>query len=197
MKTYTIDVQRPRLVITHEESPENPREWDNVGYFYTVERKYKSPDGNTGILYDAIVEGADLVKDTENHMQLIKKIAKENGFTEKIIAIYPVYRYEHGNVVYRRGTANGWDYSNCGFYIVTEESINILGIRKSEIEKMIDQELETYTSWANGEVYQYTLYDEEENVIDACGGFYDIEDIREHLPDDWKDEKLEQYVTYE
>jgi hypothetical protein len=45
----------------------------------------------------------------------------------------------------------------------------------------------------NSEVYRFVLYDEKGEIEDSCGGFYDIEDIKEHLPEDWKDEEMSNY----
>lgn len=195
MKTYTktIEVTKPRLVIEYDESPENPRKWDNLGYFITMERDYNSPDDNSDI--KGIVKGtAELVDNIEDHIRLIKKELEGNWDYGNVLAIYPVYRYEHGNVVYRRGMAQGFDYSNCGFYIVTDKSANILGTTPEHFEAVIDQELETYTKYTNGEVYGYTLYDEKGEMVDSCWGFYDIKDIKENLPEDWKDEDMSDYL---
>jgi hypothetical protein len=59
---------------------------------------------------------------------------------------------------------------------------------------VIKSELETYTKWANGEVYGFTLYDDKGELEDSCYGFYDIDDIKEHLPAEWKDEDLTAYI---
>lgn len=208
MKTYNKTISSPRLVIEYDEHAENPRTFDggNIGYFFTKEGRHISPDGTKHSLYHAMIETSEEAKDTAHHIELMHakgremfKEAKANGLENAeeyhIITdeIHPVYRYEHGNVAYRRGTAAGFDYSNCGFYIVTAAGISGKAWTSEEIAKQIDRELEEYTAWANGEVYRFTLYDENGEEVDSCGGFYDIEDIREHLPEEWKDERLEEY----
>lgn len=206
MKTYTKPIEEPRLVIEYDGDASSPRENDNVGYFFTKESRYKSPDGNTHALYRIIMETEDEAKDTANHMELIKERAhdafkasepKDGSSHDEdlhIIEIHPVYRYEHGNVAYKRGEAGGFDYSNCGFYIVTAQAISGETHTAESLAKCIDAELAEYTQWANGDVYQFTLYDEDGVEEDSCGSFYDIEDIRQHLPEEWKDEKLEDYI---
>lgn len=205
MKTYTKSTEAPRLVIEHDEGAESPRHDDNIGLFFTKESRYQSPDGITHPLYQIMVETGDEARDLADHIermeakahQAFKESAPKDGNSHDeslhIIEIHPVYRYEHGNVVYKRGTAAGFDYSNCGFYIVTAQSISGETHTAESIAKAIDAELEVYTSWANGEVYRFTLYDEHGEVEDSCGGYYAIEDMREALPDEWKDEPLEQY----
>lgn len=208
MKTYTKIITNPRLVIQYDNDAKSPRKWDgNIGLFFTNERNSKSPDGNTSALYDIMISTADEATSTADHIERMKAEARKafmestptdgNSHDENlhIIDIYPVYKFEHGNVVYRRGTAQGFDYSNSGFYIVTAESISGSTHTDESIQKAIDAELEIYTQWCNGEVYQFTLYGEDGDIEESCGGFYEIEDIREYLPEEWKDEIMAEYVT--
>lgn len=194
MKTYKKTVEAPRLVIEYDKSAESPRtDRDNLGFFFTREGHKISPDGKDHELYNIMIEAADEAESTADHMERIKTAAKEAGID--IVAIYPVCRYEHGGVVYRRGTGKGFDYSNCGFYIVTKESQELIGTPDDRIEAMIDGELDEYTKWANGDVYGFTLYDENGDHEDSCWGFYDLEAIKEHLPDEWKGEDMAEYLV--
>ena len=192
MKTYTTTIEKPRLVIKHDDSPESPREWDNLGYFITSERRYNCPDDNETI--KRIVEETQYdVNNTQEHADAIKlEIEEQTG--EKVLYIAPVYRYEHGNVLYRRGTASGFDCSNCGFYIVTDKTADVLGTPADRFESVIDGELETYTAYVNGEVYGFMLYDENGDCVESCWGFYDIDDIKESLPDEYKDDDMRDYL---
>jgi hypothetical protein len=130
-------------------------------------------------------------------MDMIKKeINAQLG--EEVIYITPICRYEHGGVSYSVGTKTVFDYSNNGFYIVTKESANeILGddYNEEEIVKIIESEIETYNQWVNGEVYEYTLYDEDGNFEDSCSGFYTLDEIKERLPEDFDDEDMEDYLN--
>lgn len=207
MKTYKKTIEAPRLLIEYDDCAESPRGWDNIGHFFTREKRYNSPDGNTDILYKLMLETAEDAKNADDHIRLMKLNASTmfknsepkdgNSHDEHlhIIDIFPVYRYEHGGVSYKRGTAQGFDYSTCGFYIVTAQSISGATYTTEDIEKAIDNELETYTQWCNREVYRFVLYDENGEVSDSCGGFYDIEDIRDLLPEDLKNERLDEYMV--
>lgn len=193
--TKTVQETKPRLVINYDEYSESPRGWDNLGYFITNERSYNSPDGTEQPKIQSIVEDAsDNADNQAHHIELITTAINETG--EKVLYITPVFRYEHGSVLYRRGTASGFDNSNCGFYIVTYKTQAVVGTPTELIEKVIDGELETYTCYANGEVYQYTLYDENGENEDSCGGFYDIDDMRGHLPEEFRNEDLTDYLQY-
>ena len=190
MKTYkkeTIEV-KPRLEIIYDEWADSPREWSNLGYFITQDERYRSPDENEE-LQSIIKRTGNEAESQEEHMDLIKA-----DFSEKIIAIYPVVKYEHGGVSYSLGPKHGFDHSNNGFYIITEESKKELGAKKKDFEKIIIGELERYTQWANGEIYSFILYDKNGEIEESCGGIYDIEDIRNYLPKEWKKEDLNEYL---
>jgi hypothetical protein len=192
MKTYTKTTtkEEPRLVIEHDENAESPREWTNLGYFITQDRNYHSPDKNEALQAIIKIAGDNATSQAE-HMAMIKK-AYQTG--DKILAIYPIVKYEHSGVSYSLGTTHGFDYSNNGFYIITEKTQKEVGTKKKDWEKVIRQELEVYNQWCSGEVYRFTLFDKDGEVEDSCGGFYDIEDIRGHLPAEWKNEDLTAYM---
>jgi len=190
--TYTKEVTQNKLEIYFDRYAESPRKWDNLGYFISVDNRHQSPDNHPDFM-EIIKETGDTATDVENHCKLIKsEIKKRLG--EKVLAVYPVNTFEHGNIIYRLGTKKGFDYSNNSFYIVTEKTAQVLGTPKSRFEKVIEQELKEYTSWANGEVYGFKLYGDSGEVVDCCGGYYDLEDIKSELGDEWKNENLLNYL---
>ena len=196
MKTYKTIIEKPRLEVFHDEWAENPRNNDvSLGYFITCEKNHQSPDENEDmefIIRDT-GEGAD---NQEQHMERIKERFMDD-LNEKVVYITPVYKYEHGGVVYRRGNASGFDYSNCGFYIVTNKTIKEYGLRTNKADKfnpIIDSELDDYTAWANGEVYGFILRDAKGEVIDECGGYNDLEGLQMDLPKEWHKENILDYL---
>jgi len=196
MKKYTkqITETKPRLEIRHDDDTESPRKWSNLGYFITQDRNYHSPDKNE-TLQRIIKETGQVADSQAEHIAMIKReIGTDTD--EKVIAIYPIAKYEHSGVVYKLGTIHGFDYSNNGFYIITDKTQKEIGTPKKSFEKVIKDELDIYNKWANGEVYRFVLYDINGEFEDSCGGFYDIEDIREHLPKEWEKEDLKEYLIY-
>ena len=193
MKTYkkTITTEKPLLEINYEQDAESPREWSNVGYFFTTERGYQSPDGKNHELYGIMIEAGYTSNNSKEHAENIKKLGKKRGYD--VLEVYPIHRYEHSGVSYRVGVGGGFDDSNCGFYIITKETAKEVGVKENDFLKAIESELETYNKWANGEVYGFTLFDKNGDVADSCWGFYNIQDIREYLPKGWKNEDLEDY----
>lgn len=198
-KTYKVTIEKPRLEIYIDNFARNPREdRTNLGYFYTADNKTISPDGTDSEIYNIMVKTGDEADNAGRHMELMKsRIEQETG--EKVLAIYPVYKHEHGNTVYRRGTAHGFDDSNNGFYIVTDKSAEETGADPKDFENWIDQELEVYTNWANGEVYGVRLFDEDGEEFDGQGELYSLEDVRAGFPPDfaeaYKDDDLTQYIV--
>lgn len=196
MKTInqTITKTIPKLEISYCDYTDSPREWSNLGYFITVDRNYRSPDKHEELL-ELIKECGENANSQAEHIKMItinwnKTMHPEN----KIIAIYPIVKYEHSGVSYSLGTVHNFDYSNNGFYIITDKTQKEVGIKKKDFEKVIKEELEIYNKYANGEVYRFCLYDDQGEVADSCGGFYDIESIREYLPKEWSKEDLSEYV---
>jgi hypothetical protein len=193
MKTIQQTITRtiPKLVISNDEFTDSPREWSNLGYFITCDRNYYSPDRHE--VLETIVKrtGQEATSQAE-HIKLIK-IAINSLGGDKVKAIYPICKYEHSGVVYKLGSFSGFDYSNNGFYIITDKTAKELGVKPKDYEKVIKDELEVYNKYANGEVYQYCLYDDNGEVVESCGGFYNIDDIKAELPDEWKDENLQEY----
>lgn len=200
MKTYTktVTLRQPRLVIMHEDSPESPREWSTLGAFLTKDRNYYSPDGRKYPELQEIMErtGEEATSQDDHITRMKTAIAEETS--HEVLAIYPVVKYEHGALVYRLGTEKGFDYSNNGFYIVLKKNSDELGTPDGEEAQkhLIADELKTYTQYANGEVFCYKLYDENGELEDSCGGFYSLEEIQDALGEEWKDEKIAEYVQY-
>lgn len=193
MKTYKTIIERPLLKIMHDDSPESPREWSNLGYFVTIEQRHTSPDDN-GLLRDIINITQNEVSNINEHMEAVKK-EYESATDEKVLVIYPITRYEHSGITYYRGVGGGFDSSLCGMYVITDETQKKIGVEPKDFERVVDAEIEIYNRYANGEVYGFQLYNENGEFEDSCWGFYDIEDIREALPEGWENEDLNDYFV--
>ncbi len=197
-KTYQATVTKPMLEVWYDNDTESPRDWDNVGYFITEDDRTTSSPENLGkdkqrTIYNCVLRTAADAGSQEEHIKLIKKeIKAQTG--EKVMEIYPVNKYEHGGVSYSLGTKHGFDYSNNGFYIVTDKSQEGKTYHES-FKPYIEKELEIFNKWANGEVYGFTLYDGQGGIVDSIGGFYSLEDIKENLPKEWQKEDLSQYFN--
>jgi hypothetical protein len=87
--------------------------------------------------------------------------------------IQTIYKYEHGGVAYNTGGFScSWDSGRAGF-IVSKFSY--------ETQDSIVRE---YSNWANGEVYGFTVEDDDGEVIESCGGFIgEWDDVAEWMND--------------
>lgn len=157
MKTFTKTTitKEPRLVISYDEISTSPREWTNLGYFITKDRNYYSPDDYPELLA-IITETGDEAENQAEHMEMIKS-AVASRLGEKVLAIYPICKYEHSGVAYHRGTTHGFDYSNNGFYIITEKTQKECGVDEKKWEAVIDSELENYNQWCSGAVAKFSI----------------------------------------
>lgn len=162
-KGYTYEVGIDDFVY------DSPRDWGNLGYFITCERDYNSPDKND-MLERIIKDTGEIASSCDEHIKMI--LDELVDWDEKVLQIYPVSKYEHGNIVYSLGERHGFDSGVSGFYIVTDKSAQEIGASHKDFERIIKDELQTYTQWTNGEVYNYYC----EETGDSCGGFYDLED---------------------
>jgi len=188
--------EKPRLEISYDEMVESPRDWSNLGYFITCDGNYSSPDNVfEGELRDWIKETGQEVASQDEHIKVIKDWFKLNT-DEKVLEIYPITKYEHSGVSYSLGDKFGFDYSNNGFYIITDKTQKEVGTDKKDFEKVIGSELEIYNKYCNGEIYRFYLHDKDGEEEDSCCGFYEVEDIRECLPKEFKDEDLMDYFVY-
>jgi len=147
MKTYKKTIEKTCLEIQYDEDCESPREWSNLGYFITVDSRYNSPDKNKE-LEDIIKETGEEATSQENHMEMIKTDYEWENSENKVIAIYPISKYEHSGISYSLGTAHGFDYSNNGFYIITTETQKEMGTKKKDFERVI---IIKYREWVNNE----------------------------------------------
>lgn len=195
MKTFKKTIKEPRLKIFYDSDIESPRDWGStLGYFLTKDSKYSSPDGERAPFIQRVIEEeGELADNQEDHIKRIKKRIEEEG-GEKVIAIYPITKYEHSGVSYSLGSNYGFDYSNNGFYIITDISLDEVGADKKDFKTIIKAELEEYNRWANGEVYGFTLYNDKGKSEGGCYGFYSLDDIKSELGEEWKDENMEDYL---
>lgn len=171
----TIEQEKVTIKIFPDFDPENPREWDNAGKLL-------------------IFGGRNCIDVNELGMTL--KTEDFNGWEDMENAVMeafpgcellPVYRYEHSNVAYNTtGFSCPWDSGRVGLIICTRETMIAEWGKKlatkavrEKARKYLAGEVETYSQWANGEVYGYDVQDKEGNSLDSCWGFYGIDYCRE------------------
>jgi len=133
-----------RIKIQHDSDSEGPREWDNLGTFVGWHRNYRIGDAQP----------------SEDPEEYLKALPDDE-------IILNVYMYEHSGVAYSTSAFGcAWDSGQVGFIHCNPSSEIAQGMEEEAIKKALAAEVEVYSTWANGEVYGYTL---EEFVPAACG----------------------------
>lgn len=156
--------------VIYDMYPESPREWDNLGTMLTWTSRYSSPDDNP---FKTPMDFSAAISD------------------DKYI-ILPVYKYEHGQVAYSTVSFVGrahhaeWDSGQVGWIYVSKAKVRreygwhrITQSRQEFIKNLLKGEVEDYSCYANGAVYAYQIVDIFGDVLDFCGGFYDMDECLE------------------
>lgn len=165
--------------------PESPREYlDTKTKFYTFCRSSCSPDrhGFSSAAEWADSNGFDLGSCPDDLVGSIRK---------KGYIVLPVWKYEHSGVCFKAEESNPfndpWDSGLAGvIYISREDARQTLGVKKlsagavEKMEEIMRSEVDMWSAYADGEVYEYILLDSDDNVIDSIQEVYgdcDIKDI--------------------
>ncbi len=154
-KTFFLDGRK--VEIWQDPHSESPREYITDSKFWTWHRRYSSPDK-----HDRSEPMYQLPPDT--------------------IGI-KVWMYDHSGVTYAAADHNPfhcpWDSGQVGWIFISRaDARKRLGVKRltkkhvDQIRTQLIQEVEVYSMWASGEVYGFTVYDNDGEPADSCGGFY-------------------------
>jgi hypothetical protein len=165
----TIEYREFTVEIHQDESPEDPRNWDNLGTMVCFHKQYTLGDEHN-FSVDSFHE-----------------YINQNG--NDIAVILPIYMYDHSGIGISTSNTQypfncPWDSGQVGYIYVTKEKIRKEFIRndssvKRITKKIVDRaravlqsEVETYNSFVSGEVYGYVVKDRTGEIIHSCWGFY-------------------------
>lgn len=169
----------------HDDSPESPRNWSNLGMMLTWQRNKMSPDENK---YENVRDFfSDLVGEiseervysscdsNKEYFDAIEALMDRKGFV-----VCPVYCLDHGSVSYDTSPYRcPWDSGMVGIIYASKESIcEEYGVKrvttkiKEKVCKLFRNECEVYTQWVNGEVYGFKLKNIQGETLDSCWGYY-------------------------
>ena len=158
-----------RYEILTDEGPESPRQ-----------------DGFGTILYTSFrYELGDERVDQEEIEEKVKD--------SSLIAI-PVYAMIHGSVQLSTSKFScPWDSGQSGIIYISKEEVrktwNLTKISKKRRELVIEalkNEIKTYSQYLSGEVYGYRIFDDNDEEIDSCWGFYGMDTAESEAKDAMK-----------
>lgn len=192
----------------YDNSPESPRDWDNIGTVVIGHRKYSFGDYDYKTLEDINEHEADVWRNDPHAIML------------------DIYMYKHGEIVLNTsGFSCPWDSGKVGFIYVTRERVReemarpkykegeinpklskIKRITKADrerVEKVLRAEIETLSAWVNGEVYYVQITDNETGeVVESLGGVYGLDYAEEYANEEVnrlvknKEQEREETVFY-
>lgn len=163
---YTINIY-------YDECPESPRQWDNLGTFYTAHRRY-CPE-------EQFDKHFDFEEVCDGQPGVFRKEFLKNHIVQNI------YLYDHsGQTVSTTPFGCRWDSGWFGMVAVSVENVKkeygwkkITKKRREQIEGYLKEEVETYDHYLTGSVYGYeVVYEEDGDVIDSCWSFYGDEELK-------------------
>lgn len=101
-----------------------------------------------------------------------------------------ISRYEHSSSLYTRGAPTcRWDSGYVGFAIVETSKMS-----NETFELVVDNNLQTFTDWANGNVYSVYVEDASGDLLDSCCGYIGYEAAEDAFNEACK--QFEDYVDY-
>lgn len=163
---HTEQVGNYTINIYSDDSPESPREWDNLGTMVCFHKRYHVPN-----------ESKLKSEDYSNWSEIEKALTKQKAI------ILPVYMYDHSGVTLSTAPFScPWDSGQLGFIYVTNAKVReeysvkkISPELRNKVAEYLQGEVETYSQYLNGDVYGYEVIDEHGEEIGSCWGFYGLE----------------------
>jgi hypothetical protein len=165
------------IEVIQDESPESPREWDNLGTMICFHGRY-----NLGDKHD--YRSGDYSGWDEQRKDIEKK--------ENACVILPLYLYDHSGITMKTSPFGcNWDSGQVGWIVVSKEKVrkeyNVKRINKELIEKVtkvLEGEVKTYDQYLTGDIYGYRiskvteceLGHKHKEELDSCWGFYGEEE---------------------
>ena len=161
----TIIYKGHKIEISPDESPESPREWDNMSQLICFHNRYDLGDKHE---YDH----SDYPGWEEMKMAIIR--------AERPYIIMPLYLYDHSGITISM-TPFGcqWDSGQIGFVIVSKETISdfytwqrVTARRKIDLMKYLKAEVDMYDQFIRGNIYCFNIEGPDGEDVDSCSGFY-------------------------
>jgi len=149
------------IEIKYDESPESPRNWDNICIFHVAHRNCSFGDVNHS--------------NSESIHSAVEKARKQGDI------VLPLYMYEHGGITISLSPFScPWDSGQCSFVVIPRKKMLEEFGKKAFTKKLKERaikcakgEVETLDTYLRGDVYGYVIDDD-----DSCWGFYSsIEDV--------------------
>ncbi len=147
-KNYTIKIE-------HDQEPENPREWDNVGTMMCWHSRLTLGDNHRYHDYEDFLS--------------------EHNISD--LFILPLYLIDHSGLSMKTTSYNDkWDSGQVGYIYCSREdaqkafpNVKNFKILKSKIYKLLESEVAVYSQYLEGDIYGYDIEALEESLWGIYG----------------------------
>ena len=176
METTFDLTENRKLIVSYDEWAESPRNWDNLSKMIFF-GKHKNLGDKHNINSDNYYGWSELEQ----------AIRKEYN----VVILKKVYAYSHGGMTISTSPFScPWDSGTLGFVIITKEDLKkefgwkVITKKRldsviNRLDKIIEGEVSVLDEYISGEVYQFSIENEDGEVEDSCCGFYGS-DIKEN-----------------
>lgn len=157
----TLNVHWLTVEFSHSDEPRDPREWDNVGKMICFHKNYVLGDKHD--IDDSLFEDFEEMK---------QYIIKELG----AVVILPLRLHDHSWLSMDIWSARDWDCWQVGFiYATQKEADKEFDWDLTLLEERLRSEVDQFDKYLRGEVYEYTILDDNWNIVDSCTWFTDYD----------------------
>lgn len=174
-----------KVTIVEDSDPESPREWDNVGTMVCWHRNYTLGDEQpsedpsqylSGLVADEM-DDTDLDYDEDEELY----VERAQALLQEKYVILPLFLYDHSGISMSTSTGypynDPWDAGQVGYIYASKAKLKEEGVEDGEAA--LRGEVETYDQYLRGEVYGYTVEDENDEVLDSCWGFFGVDFVKQ------------------
>jgi hypothetical protein len=168
----TVRVNDLTIKFYEDESPDNSRDWDNLGKMICFHKRYDLGD-NHYLRSEAFKDWTDL------GLWLVE----END----AVVILPLYLLDHSGLAlnttgYESYDSQPCDWGQVGFIFATREAVSriyaVAEVTKEallEAEERLKREVETYSEYLAGGALRFTIEDANGEILESLGGYYDVD----------------------
>ena len=165
------------ISIFPDPSPQDPREWCNIGNMICFHKRYTLGDEHDMDCRD--FQGWD---NMEAYLR-----------SKGAVKVLPLYLYDHSGLRMKIGSFDGllpqghaeFDSGQVGFIVANRDLVLKKYNRKhltkkllAKVEKTLREEVDVYDQYLSGQVYGYVIYDSDGESVDSCWGVYGIEEAK-------------------
>ena len=151
----TFAVGNKIVSIYHDDNPESPRSWDNLGTMVCFHSRYSLGDKKHGYR-----DPSDFIE------EWIKPHVGRKG-----AVVLPLYLYDHSGITMSTSAFScPWDSGQVGWIFVDYDTIRkeygckrVTAAVKAKVEEVLRQEVEDYDAYLTGDVYGFIIATEDDD----------------------------------